>query len=630
MIKKAMLFLLVLQLIGNTAAYAVGHTDVYSPEELLARMSLEEKFGQVLLMDIREWLTEESKAVQQAQIDREKSEAGGTKAENAELAEKKPQPEGLTMLNDEVRQLIDRYRLGNIILFGENCKETAALVRLTNDLQETAKASGLLPMLITVDQEGGSITRLGGGTCMSGNMAIGASGDRNNAYLNGKVIGSELKAVGISADFAPVADVNINPRNPVIGIRSFSDDPLVAGEMAAAMAQGLRDEGIIPCAKHFPGHGNTETDSHTGFPLITTDKEAWFEGEGVSFRYLIENKAVPMIMSAHIQYPGLDDTRVISEMDGMEIYLPATLSRHILTDILKGELGFDGVIVTDSMVMDAIAKNFDSVEAVIMALNAGADLICTPVKVQSKDDMCKMDALYTALRTALETERLSMERLNDAVLRVLTLKADFGLINVSEDVPFDRKVANAMEVVGGAENRAIERQIAADCVRMEYDGTFTPLVPNPGDQIAVLVPYANEGNSVRFAVQRLEREGKIPHVELNIICYQNEKTPSDEAVQAIREADWTILISEQLNYVEADNDLWLTLYPVRALKSAEKSHTVILCTGLPYQSARYHAEWPCFVLYNYTGMAETDVNAERFTGKFGPAIPAAVEKVFGQ
>ena len=228
-------------------------TPTAQAKRLMEKMSDEEKIGQVILMDFRCWITqEETEAFYARLAEQNAAEEDGDSAEDSDEEAPEPEPSELTELNDEIRQIISDYHLGNIILFGENCADTKLVTRLTYELQQTAAENGDLPLLIAADQEGGNVTRLGSGTCLSGNMALGFSGKADNAYQAGKVLGSELKAVGINCDFAPVADVNSNPDNPVIGMRSFSDDPAVAAKMAKAMARGIQSQGVIACAKHFP------------------------------------------------------------------------------------------------------------------------------------------------------------------------------------------------------------------------------------------------------------------------------------------------------------------------------------------------------------------------------------------
>ncbi|MEG0756473.1 MAG: glycoside hydrolase family 3 N-terminal domain-containing protein, partial [Oscillospiraceae bacterium] len=279
-------------------------------QTLLDGMTTEEKIGQVLLMNFRSWGTD---------------------------AEGNPLP--LEECNDTIRGIIGTYHLGNIILFGENVRDTEKAVRLVDDFQQSANQ----PLLIGIDQEGGIVTRLGQGTCLPGNMALGASGKAKNARLAGRLMGEELSAIGVNCNFAPVCDVNDNLQNPVIHLRSFSSDPNTVATMATALREGLGEAGMISAAKHFPGHGNTSVDTHVGLAVVNRSRTEWDAVEAVPFRTMIKD-GVEMIMSAHIQYPQLDATTYRSQLSGKEVILPATLSHKILTDILRGELGFDGVV----------------------------------------------------------------------------------------------------------------------------------------------------------------------------------------------------------------------------------------------------------------------------------------------
>lgn len=587
------------------------NSPLHRAEKIVSEMSVDEKIGQILLMEFREWDTTASTGNSDMALS------------NDDLCRTLDESDDMRVLNDEVRSIIADFHLGSIILFEENCGDIESLTHLTYDLQHAAIDSGSIPLLIGTDQEGGSVTRLKSGTCMSGNMAVGASGDKNNAYLSGKVIGSELSAVGINCDFAPVSDVNSNRDNPIIGMRSFSDDPEVVAEMSASMAEGMSDSGVIACAKHFPGHGNTASDSHTGLPLVDESYEEWLKCDGLPFKALSEQNNVGMIMTAHIQYPGLDSTMVKSALDGEEIYLPATLSKTILTDILKGELGFEGVVVTDALNMDAIVHNFGPDEAVIMALNAGADLVCMPVTLRSTNDTNKLTALYSAIKGALSDGTLSEDRLNDAATRVVRLKIESGILDRDYDYDVDAVAKEASEIVGGEENRSIENRVAAECVNTVYDGEFEKFSPDSNDKIAVFMPYGNELNSVKFAFKRMGGD-------YNVSFYSYQNGLSNEMIKAARNADYIILGSEQTVSNMSSDTHWLNTIPERILKNANTDNVVILCTGLPYQAEKFSADYPCIMLYNYSGMDEEDIEAEKFAGKFGPAIPAGIEAVFGE
>ncbi len=579
-------------------------------QDIVSGMSIDEKIGQVILMEFREWDPNDATY-----------ENRDMAVTNDDLFKPIEEEDDMVVLNDEVRSIIADFHLGNIILFGENCKDTESLVRLTYDMQHAAIDSGSIPLLIGADQEGGSVTRLVSGTCMSGNMAIGASGDTENARLSGQVIGSELSAVGINCDFAPVSDVNSNRENPIIGMRSFSDNPEVVAEMAASMAKGMSDNGVIACAKHFPGHGNTSSDSHTGLPLVEESYDEWLKCDGLPFKALAEKDSVGMIMTAHIQYPGLDSTKVKSALDGEEIFLPATLSKTILTDILKTELGFKGVVVTDALNMDAIVDNFGPEEAVIMALNAGADMVCMPVTIRSTDDIPKLTALYDAVKAAINDGTLSEERLNDAAARVVKLKIESGILDRDYDYDVISAAEKAAGIVGGQDNRSIEARVAENCVNTVYDGKFEGFKPNADDKIVVFMPYENEINSAKYAFKHMDKE-----LNVSFYCYQDGL--SNEMIKATQKADFIILGSEQtVSNMNADGH-WLNTIPQKILKNAKTENIAILCTGLPYQAEEFSADYPCIMLYNYSGMDEADIDAEKFAGKFGPAIPAGIEYIF--
>lgn len=588
-------------------------------EKLVAAMNTEEKIGQVLLMDFRQW----------AESGAPSEDGKNTDMQTENGHSQSLSPTAMTVLNNEVASIIADYHLGSVILFAENCTDPVLLTHFTYDLQRAALDAGSLPLLIGADQESGNITRLAFGCCMSGNMAVGLSGNVQNAVLTGKVIGSELSAVGINTDFAPVADVNSNPKNPVIGMRSFGDDPNLVAEMSAAMASAMKDEGVIACAKHFPGHGNTDTDSHSGLPLVEESYEEWLSLDGLPFKTLVENK-IPMIMTAHIQYPGLDNTTAVSRSTGETIYLPATLSHRILTDILKDDLGFAGVVVTDAMNMDAIAVHFGKSDAVIRALSAGADLICIPVSLRSMADVPALEKLYADIKTALSDGSLSMERLDDAVCRVVTMKIEAGLLDADYDYDVDKAAETAFEVVGGPEHRAIERKVADNCVSLQYDGSFVPFAPNSGESVVVLMPYDNEVTSIRYAFQRMEREGIAQGLSVRIYSYQNMEALTSDLMAAVQSADYLIVGSEELASTMNSPNHWLNTIPKAALAAAQTDRVAVLCTGLPYQAAKYKDTYPTFVLGNYSGMDESDLTAEKFTHKYGPAIPAGIDKIFGR
>ncbi|MGW4750355.1 glycoside hydrolase family 3 protein, partial [Streptomyces sp. NPDC004290] len=243
-------------------------------------------------------------------------------------------------------ELIAEYRVGGIIYFAwaHNTRDPHQIAELSDGIQRASLAQPRgLPVLIATDQEHGIVARVGKpATLFPGAMAIGAEGSRSDAQTLGRIAGAELRALGIRQDYAPDADVNVNPANPVIGVRSFGADTARVARHTAAYVGGLQSAGVAACTKHFPGHGDTAVDSHHAMPRIDADPEVLQERELAPFRAAVE-AGTRAVMSAHILVPALDPDR------------PATLSRRILTELLRGELGYDGLIVTDGMEMRAIA-----------------------------------------------------------------------------------------------------------------------------------------------------------------------------------------------------------------------------------------------------------------------------------
>lgn len=304
-----------------------------------------------------------------------------------------------------ILDLIERRRIGGVILFARNVQSTAQVAALTGKLQEAAQRAGTAPLWISIDQEGGMVARITEGVAlMPGAMAIAAGGSVEAAYEAALVAGRELRTLGVNMNFAPDLDINNNPANPVIGVRSFGEFPEAVAEYGAASIRGFQDAGVSATAKHFPGHGDTATDSHLDLPTIPHSRERIEAVELVPFRRAVA-AGVDAVMSSHIVFPAFEPER-----------LPATLSRRVLTGLLRKELGFDGVIVTDCMEMQAIAAHYGTVEAAVMAVEAGADIVLISHSRELQEGA--LDALLGAVRSG----RISEERIDASVRRLLALK----------------------------------------------------------------------------------------------------------------------------------------------------------------------------------------------------------------
>ncbi len=308
---------------------------------------------------------------------------------------------------------VREHKIGNVILFEYNVESKEQLALLCRQIRELILAeTGQVPF-IAIDQEGGTVTRLKeDATIFPCAMAIAATGDTQNAYEAGYVTGLELRAMGVNMNLAPVMDVNSDPRNPVIGVRSYGDDPSTVSRFGVAMAQGLVDGGVLSCAKHFPGHGDTAVDSHIGLPLIEKSIEAMEICELVPFQAAIK-AGVSAIMTAHILFPALEPDR-----------LPATLSRRIITGLLRQKLGFQGLILSDCMMMYAISEDYGTIEGSVVAIQAGVDMVFI------SHDVSLAAQAVIATHTALMEGHLDESFFDASTARILASKA-----TLSKDVP---------------------------------------------------------------------------------------------------------------------------------------------------------------------------------------------------
>ena len=296
---------------------------------------------------------------------------------------------------------LQEYRPGGVILFSRNLVAPEQVARLTSALQDHAPNP---PLLIAIDEEGGRVSRLPQGfTTFPAASMIAACHVPDVVYAAAAVTAQELRAVGINMNLAPVLDVNSNPANPIIGNRAYGAQPEQVCAYGMAMMQGLADNGIIPCGKHFPGHGDTITDSHHVLPVVEAARARLDSVDLEPFRQAIR-QGLPAIMTAHVRYPVLDPD------------VPATLSRPVLTDLLRNELGFQGVTLTDDMEMRAILDHQTVGDASVRALRAGADMV---VVCQQQE---RQQEVVVAIEQALEREELSWERLTASVARIQTLK----------------------------------------------------------------------------------------------------------------------------------------------------------------------------------------------------------------
>ncbi|WP_106768110.1 beta-N-acetylhexosaminidase [Paenibacillus faecalis] len=308
--------------------------------------------------------------------------------------------------NDHAKKLIHDYHVGGIVYFRRNVQTLPQLSKLSSSLQELAASSGQPSLLVAIDQEGGMVARIDheGISRIPGNMALGATGNQDYTYQVEKIGAKELRALGINMNFAPCLDINNNPLNPVIGVRSFGEDPEAVATHGLAAIKAYQEEGVSATAKHFPGHGDTSVDSHLGLAAVPHDRARLEQVELYPFKKAIENE-VDAIMTAHVSFPAIEPGGI-----------PATLSHAVLTGLLREEMRFHGLIITDCLEMHAISKEFGIPEGAVRSIEAGAD--CVLVSHTLKDQEAAIRAVIDAVRSG----RISEERIDASVERILTLK----------------------------------------------------------------------------------------------------------------------------------------------------------------------------------------------------------------
>ena len=371
--------------------------------------------------------------------------------------------EGREAPPNQFLEILRRHFVSGVVLFRhKNMGNLTELRGLTQALQRAAGESGQPPLLIAADQEGGQLIAVDQTTSFPGNMALGATGSEKLAYKVGRAIGKELSAVGINVDFAPVCDVNSNPLNPVIGTRSFGEDPKLVARLSAAVIRGLQSAGVAATAKHFPGHGDTSSDSHRGTPIVMHNAKRIRLVELVPFRAAVNSK-VRLVMTAHIVMPALN---------GGSNELPATLSPRILRDLLRREIRFNGVVVSDALDMHAMEQGPGYVAETMAAVAAGIDLLLF------NHDLSRVEPACSNLVHAARRGLLSADAIHASARRILALKNWIK-----------RQPQQPLAVIGCQEHLRLAQEVARKSITLVRDtARQLPLRMGPDQKIAVAIP----------------------------------------------------------------------------------------------------------------------------------------------
>jgi beta-N-acetylhexosaminidase len=311
-------------------------------------------------------------------------------------------------INDDTIKMIKDYHVGGFIVLGENVRSTDQLLKLVNALKKNNSGNDI-PLFLGIDQEGGRIDRLPAEfKRFPTNEKIGKVNNGEFSFAIGGALAEEVRAFGFNIDFAPVLDINSNPDNQVIGNRSFGADPDIVTKLGIRTMAGIQSGGIISVVKHFPGHGDTSVDSHVGLPKVDNDLSRLKSFELIPFKQAVRDR-VDVVMAAHILLPKIDPK------------YPSSMSKTIITDILRGDISFDGVVITDDMTMGAIMKNYDIGNAAVTSVNAGCDIIL--VCHGNNNEV----AVVKALKKAVQNGTITEERVNKSVYRILKLKEKYKI-----------------------------------------------------------------------------------------------------------------------------------------------------------------------------------------------------------
>lgn len=365
-----------------------------------------------------------------------------------------------TQLTEEFKALIRRYKIGNVILFLRNVESASQLRQLCSEIQTLIREETGYPAFIIIDQEGGMVSRLPGDAVnVPGAMALAATGNPENARLASEITIRQLRGLGANFNMAPVLDVNSNPANPVIGVRSFGDDPERVAAFGCASIAPYENSGVLCCVKHFPGHGDTAVDSHLGLPRVDKTEEELEQLELIPFRRAIA-AGVPAVMMSHVLFPNIADDQ-----------LPCTMSRRMVTDLLRNKLGFRGLVLTDCMEMLAIQKHYGTPQGVVAAIRAGVDL----AEISSRMDL--EEASAKAVNEAAERGELNLQEIQESVDRILKFKQqlftapDAALCNLQRDRQAAWNMSRqAVSQVGGNPFRADEKTFFCGCADYRVSG----------------------------------------------------------------------------------------------------------------------------------------------------------------
>ena len=463
-----------------------------------------------------------------------------------------------TEYNEQLEKQIKELHVGGVILFARNITSNDQVKKLNDDIQKNAQ----IPLFIGTDQEGGMVLRITEGiTPFPGAMSFAASGRSN--YNVCKYVGNDLKHLGFNMAFAPCADVNNNPYNPVINSRSYSDDPKVVSKYVTDSFKGFQDSLVIPTAKHFPGHGDTSVDSHVSLPTVDKTLEQLENLEFVPFKDAVDN-GIDGIMASHVLYPAIDD-----------IY-PASLSKKIITGILKEKMGFEGLIVTDSLTMGAINDNYSKGEIVELAANAGIDILIFCGKADINDQR----EIFNEFVTRVKDGRISIDRVNESVKKILDYKSKYKVSELPENLSTEEEMQEAIE-------------ISLQSVTLAFDKNN--LLENKSVNSLILFPEIKLSSLVDNDTNGYQSLGKFVNKDQNHEIIFNESLENlQEIIEKSSQYDKIIMCT----YNVKEND-----YYVRLFNQLPKEKVVVVSMRSPYDCMYLEGLMGYICIYEATNLS---------------------------
>ena len=501
-------------------------------------------------------------------------------------------------VDDQARRLVEDFEVGNFALFGRNYVSAEQVTQMCTDLHKLVYEKTGYSAYLASDQEGGVVSRVCIGSALfPGTMAMAASPSAD-PYQVGKNCGNTLGSMGILGNFGPVLDVNLDPMNPIIGSRSYSDDPETVARMGVEMIRGMHDGGMLATLKHYPGHGNVSTDSHLGVPHNTTSEEELTRTEWMPFQRAIDAGA-DSIMTAHVVYDQVDPD------------YPATVSKKIMTGLLRDTMHFDGIAVTDCMEMDAIKVTYGIGPGAVMAVQAGCDVFCFSHTYEAVAEAC--NALYKAVEEGVITS----ERIDQSYNRIIRLKKQYNLVTPP---PVD--TASAMKWLSDRQIMDFHAKISRDSMTMMYDnGSYQALKDAKHPRffapasIAVTGAEDKERAPTRFSDLAQQRFGG------DSVVYPMSSL--DEAtMNAIHSDDYDVAILALYNARFRESQQTI----LRELE-AQQQPLVVLLLGAPYDASLIHNAQCVICAYEYTYLSAEALLSALETGAFPGHLPVKLPEM---